>query len=189
MANAGMAVEGDPSEIRYWHLLGLLLAAMEQWKAAAEILDRGAGLGIEIEEDDNGGESERPEEKDNGTLGGNRSMASVETISNGIDDSKRQESNALGGRGRKFEALLEADAAGVPEMSTLLMPMQDHFPPTESDAFEHALQLRISQGALTEVVEGPEGAEVKWLEVFRWIAEKRGQNEGIRVLRLPWVTD
>lgn len=39
--NAGLAVEGDPKEIRYWHLLGLLLAATEQWKAAGEILERG----------------------------------------------------------------------------------------------------------------------------------------------------
>lgn len=184
MANAGMAVEGDPSEIRYWHLLGLLLAAMEQWKAAAEILDRGAGLGFEIEDD--GGESERPEEKDDGTLGGNASVASVETISNGPGDSKRQEGD---GRGRKFEALLKADTAEIPEMSTLLMPARDHLPSTQSDVFEHALQLRISQGALTEVVEGPEGAEVKWLEVFRWVAEKRGQSEGIRVSWLSWVMD
>lgn len=178
MANAGMAVEGDPTEIRYWHLLGLLLAAMEQWKAAAEILDTGAGLGIEIEEDD-GGESERPEEKDDGTLGGNASITSVETISNGSGDSKRQEGDAPGGRGRKSEGLLEADATEMPEMPSLLMPTRDHLPSTRSDVFEHALQLRISQGALTEVVEGPEGAEIKWLEVFQWVAEKRGQSEGI----------
>ena len=41
---AALALEGDPKEVRYWHLLGLLLAATEQWKAASEILERGAEL-------------------------------------------------------------------------------------------------------------------------------------------------
>jgi hypothetical protein len=37
-----MAVE--PDNIRYWHLLGLLLAASKDWRGAREVLEAGATL-------------------------------------------------------------------------------------------------------------------------------------------------
>ncbi len=47
IANAGLAVEGDSKEVRYWHLLGLLTAATEQWEAAEIALETGATIGEE----------------------------------------------------------------------------------------------------------------------------------------------
>jgi hypothetical protein len=31
----------------------------------------------------------------------------------------------------------------------------------------------MTQGTVVEIVEGAEGAEALWLEVFRWVAKKR----------------
>ena len=42
--NARMAVELEPDDIRYWHLLGLLLATSEDWRGAREVLEAGAML-------------------------------------------------------------------------------------------------------------------------------------------------
>ncbi len=41
---AGSAVEECPKDVRYWHLLGLLLTATENWSGAREVLDRGEEL-------------------------------------------------------------------------------------------------------------------------------------------------
>ncbi|KAG6840608.1 hypothetical protein C0991_005556 [Blastosporella zonata] len=102
--HAGRAVEADPQEIRYWHLLGLLLAAAEKWTEAQEILESGAAIG---------------------------------------------------------------------EDEDILAPTQDHPPLSKEDLFEYALQLRMTQGVLAEVIDGAEGAEEKWLEVFSWVAAQR----------------
>ncbi|KAH7876154.1 uncharacterized protein C8R40DRAFT_1068936 [Lentinula edodes] len=39
------AAESKPSQIRYWYLIGLLSATMEQWEAAQSALEKGAALG------------------------------------------------------------------------------------------------------------------------------------------------
>ncbi|KAJ7079363.1 hypothetical protein C8R43DRAFT_1177712 [Mycena crocata] len=169
--NAGLAVEGDPKEIRYWHLLGLLLAASEQWKAAEEILDQGAQIGeTPLEEEANGG--------------GNPELLMA---------------NGNGTKGRAIDGLPVADVTHVPmkrasippeqpapayilnnpelvmpPAADLLLPVADHAAPSRQELFEYSLQLRMTQVALIEHVEGAEGAAEKWLEVFQWIAERRG---------------
>ncbi|CAK5278256.1 unnamed protein product [Mycena citricolor] len=134
LANAGLAVERDPGEVRHWHLLGLLLAASEQWKAADEILEHAEALPVV--------------------------------------------SPAIGIEGLPVTEpvvdMLLMDEMGVPPSDGLLMAVQDHPPASRAEMFEHALQLRMTHAVLTERVEGPEGAESKWLEVFQWIAEQRG---------------
>ena len=40
--HARAAVEGDPMEIRHWHLLALLLTTSGDWKAARAVLEIGA---------------------------------------------------------------------------------------------------------------------------------------------------
>ncbi|KAJ7086395.1 hypothetical protein B0H15DRAFT_347574 [Mycena belliarum] len=168
---AGLAVEGDPKEIRYWHLIGLLLAASEQWKAAEEILAQGAEIGETLQEDELTIGSVNPE-----MLG----------------------ANGHGVNGRAIDGLPAADAAHpgmkrasipptspaptylldkpdiMPPAAGLLLPVADHAAPSRQEMFEYSLQLRMTQVALTEHVEGAEGAAEKWLEVFQWIAERRG---------------
>ena len=64
----------------------------------------------------------------------------------------------------------------------LFQPLPDHPPPSSTERFEHALQLRMTQLALTELMEGPEGTEEKWVEVFQWFAKRKGPEYQSRVL-------
>ena len=61
----------------------------------------------------------------------------------------------------------------------------DEYPPTSMQQFERHLQIRMSQVALSEVVDGPEGAEEGWLQVFAWIAEKNKAREKGSVAPTP----
>ncbi|KAF8827363.1 hypothetical protein HHX47_DHR4000133 [Lentinula edodes] len=63
-----------------------------------------------------------------------------------------------------------------PPSSELLQAVADHPEPLSREKFEYALQLRMSQVAVLEYVEGAEGAADKLPKVFQWIAEKRGMN-------------
>jgi len=69
--------------------------------------------------------------------------------------------------------LLSRDATGIPTAASLLKPIPDHPPPSHWELFEQALQLRMTQLALVEHVEGAEGAAEKWLEVFSWVATQK----------------
>jgi hypothetical protein len=209
-------------------LLGLLLAATEQWKAAGEILERGAELGEEGEEqgdekeDREGGEEDGEEDgKDDGeygkdgdqsacsSIGGETLEADRQTLRrppsvllHGDDkvDLKAPDHRAANGNGipntkpKSNETdsrppplyLLENDATHIPAAASLLMPTPDHDLPSKQDVFEYALQLRMTQAALTEVVEGAEGAELKWVNIFSWHAEKRGAGGGGTFLFCLW---
>ena len=61
----------------------------------------------------------------------------------------------------------------------------DEYPPTSVQQFERHLQIRMSQVALSEVVDGPEGAEEGWLQVFAWVAEKNKEREKGSVAATP----
>ncbi|KAJ2923781.1 hypothetical protein H1R20_g13313, partial [Candolleomyces eurysporus] len=71
-------------------------------------------------------------------------------------------------------SVLSSDATFVPPSAQLLRSILDPVPPSRQDLFEWGLQLRMTQMALVEVRQGPEGAEEGWLEVFSWVAEKKG---------------
>lgn len=211
--NAGLALEGDSKEIRYWHLLGFLLAATEQWKAASEILERGAELGGNgVEETVNGegnGENEGRDNEDDGhgaensietTIADDRTLRRPSSVSinndntvnlgdldhraaNGSANSTTSAaSDTKGSRPPLY--LLETNAAHIPVAASLLTPPPDHELPSKQDVFEYALQLRMTQAVLTEVVEGAEGAELKWVEIFSWhaYAEKRASGSECMLL-------
>jgi hypothetical protein len=163
-------LEADPKEIRYWHLLGLLLTAQEKWKEAAEILERGAELDKEVS-----GElvDEDEEDADNVVEG----QTDDDRVGDGRGDGLILPSRPA--RAKLFPAYKAAYALGdteltIPPASTLVSSMLEKSPPLKRDVYEYGLQLRMTQVALTEVVEGPEGAERKWVDVFSWIAEKKG---------------
>ncbi|KAF7305491.1 hypothetical protein HMN09_00801900 [Mycena chlorophos] len=163
ITNAGLAVEGDPKEIRYWHLIGLLLAASEQWKAADEILDQGAALG----------EPPLPEEETQGTSDLLTANGTVRTI-DGLPASEFTHPVLKRLSAPPPMYLIDGPELGMPSSETLLLPVADHPAPSKQEQFEYSLQLRMTQVALSEMVDGAEGAEGKWLEVFQWIAERRG---------------
>jgi len=162
-------LEADPKEIRYWHLLGLLLTAQERWKEAAEILERGAELDKEAsgeleDEDDKGGTDSGVEEEC--SMAANQSP----TIE---PPSPRPVRAQLFPAYRTAYALGKTDTT-IPPASGLLRSMLEKNPPSKKDVYEYSLQLRMTQVALAEVVNGPEGAEEKWVDVFSWIAGKKG---------------
>ncbi|PFH52497.1 hypothetical protein AMATHDRAFT_139942 [Amanita thiersii Skay4041] len=170
IVQAGMAVEKDPGEVKYWHLLGILLSAAEQWKAAAEILERGAALddadSPEVTDTSEGTEGEVQSDED--------STPKPPNGSGQMDQPTVQGENSPDNRSSVVLCLLDSNAQRVPDSSDLLGSMLDQCWPMSQESFEHSLQLRLTQVALTEAVEGPEGAEQKWVDVFAWIAAKRG---------------
>ncbi|KAJ6558200.1 hypothetical protein B0H19DRAFT_1028834 [Mycena capillaripes] len=164
--NAGLAVEGDPKEIRYWHLIGLLLAASEQWKAAEEILDRGAEIGEPAQEDELANGNVNPL-----LLTEGRAIDGLPPADATHPVLKRM---SVPPPPPVPVFLLETSELGMPPAADLLLPVADRAAPSRQELFEYSLQLRMTQVALIEHVEGAEGAETKWLEVFQWIAERRG---------------
>ncbi|KAK7039453.1 hypothetical protein R3P38DRAFT_2899579 [Favolaschia claudopus] len=162
LLSSGLAVEGDPKEIRYWHLIGLLLAASEQWKAAEEIFERGAEIGEPAAEDEllNGGSNNSELLTDGRAIDG---LPSVDGATHPVLK-----------RASMPPPIYLLDQPGMPPAADLLLPAADHAAPSRQELFEYSLQLRMTQVALVEHVEGAEGAETKWLDVFSWIAERRG---------------
>ena len=159
--HARSAVEQDSREIRYWHLLGLLLVAMDDWKKAKAVLEYGAGISEERAGDE--GLSLTP----NGDVPG--------TPNGKIEGLPQTDLSFM-----SPTTLLSRDATGIPTAASLLKPLPDHPPPSRRELFEQALHLRMTQLALIEHAEGPEGAAEKWLEVFSWVATQReGATTGI----------
>ncbi|KAF9267127.1 hypothetical protein L218DRAFT_720524 [Marasmius fiardii PR-910] len=177
IVHAGAAIEGEPGEIRYWHLMGLLSAASELWDAAQSALETAAYIGEPL----------KPDRESNieGTPSTNRrSLPEINGVDYGtnsrqIEGLPETSLSLPGPAAEKQEdlpprSILEEGVNAVPPASDLLKPAKDHPPPSRHEAFEHALQVRMSQIAVTEYVEGVEGASSKLPEVFQWIAEKRG---------------
>ncbi|KAI0084572.1 hypothetical protein BDY19DRAFT_898280 [Irpex rosettiformis] len=159
--HARSAVELDSAEPRHWHLLGLLLAAVGDWKAAKSVLEIGIGLV----------EAELVEEGDPGD------SAVVRDDGLNIQDFARSQLHPANGSAdvstRGCEHILPRDVSDIPPSATLLKPVEDRPRPTHQERFEYALQMRMSQLALTEYVDGVENVSEKWLDVFAWFREKR----------------
>ena len=77
----------------------------------------------------------------------------------------------------------------LPPTSTLLLtPPPSKYPPSQYDLFESHLQLRMTQGTLVEIVEGAEGAEALWLEIFGWVANRRSAGDGFQRQSIDGIT-
>lgn len=178
IAVAGAAVEDEALEIRHWHLLGLLLTAEGQWDKAKSILEIGANIGEGTSDSQGKGTPKQ------GPTASGVKVRDFETektptqvsekCSSPVEASDVSETSVLRQGSIFVEPLLDPDARSIPPSATLLQPLPDHPPPSRVDAFEYALQLRLTQMALTEHVEGAEGAEIKWVNVYGWIADRKG---------------
>lgn len=179
IVHARSAVEGDSTEVRHWHLLGLLLAANGDWQAAKGVLEFGVEAGEVDLEDEEGGEpgpsSVGPALISNGL--NIRDFAKSGPQVNGIQtEVQTPASETPSTPPAHLGTLLDAGVVEVPPSASLLRPYSDRPPSSRNDKFEYALQTRMTQLALTEYVEGAEGVGEKWLEVFQWFREKRGVN-------------
>lgn len=168
--HARSAVEQDSHEIKHWHLLGLLLVATDDWKKAKAVLEYGAGVSEERT-----GEEGLPQTPNDDTCGTpNGKVEGLPPIDGPFVPVQEPPST-----------LLSRDSTGIPPAASLLKPLPDHPPPSRRELFEQALQLRMTQLALAEHAEGPEGAVEKWLEVFSWVAsQKEGSTTSASYLPL-----
>ena len=175
--NARAAVELEPGNIRYWHLLGLLLAASEDWCGAREVLEAGATLDEQAWMSEQT-PSQAGDVSDSNTISKETdSTAGVTATSNAPlthPEQQSSESSTVTERPLERETILDAHSHTFPPAAELLQPLPDHPSPSVTERFEHALQLRMTQLALTEFLEGPEGTEEKWIEVFQWFAKRKG---------------
>ncbi|KAG8215730.1 hypothetical protein J3R82DRAFT_7623 [Butyriboletus roseoflavus] len=176
IASARAAVEGAPNEIRHWHLLGLLLTAQGEWVKAREVLEIGAAIDDSPSEtDESPSDTEAgPEKSEKNAPSEGIATRDFETEKGAIDVHSHDGNSGVANGTSVHEMILDPDATTIPPSATLLHVLADHPVPTPQDAFEYALQLRLTQMALTEHVDGPEGAETKWVDVFGWIAERKG---------------
>lgn len=176
-----MAVELEPDNIRYWHLLGLLLAASEDWRDAREVLEAGATR------DDEAWAAELTSSlpndiPDTNTIGRRETSSTAGVTVSSSASSTHPElpspasevASTVTERPIERQIILDAHRHTLPPAAELLQPLPDHPPLSITEHFEHALQLRMTQLALTELMEGPEGTEEKWVEVFQWFAKRKG---------------
>ncbi|TFK25843.1 hypothetical protein FA15DRAFT_755465 [Coprinopsis marcescibilis] len=185
--HAGLAVEGKPHDRRYWHLLGLLLTAAEKWSEAAAVLEHGAELdgnhqGHEINDETPGDETIQGENTRDHTPDARDGATPRPTPDKAEGGSGFALQIELHGSSMLVERVgaiptlvLAEDATFVPPAASLLGKILDiQHPPSTAEVFEQGLQLRMTQMALMEVRQGAEGAEQGWLDVYAWVAEKRG---------------
>jgi tetratricopeptide (TPR) repeat protein len=178
--HARSAVELEPDNIRYWHLLGLLLIASEDWRGAGEVLEAGAAL------DDQAWMAEQTPSlagdiADSSTIGKETDSTTGVTATDyaSVDHPEKpsavsEKASTVTERPVEQQAILDSHSHTLPPLAELLQPLPDHPRPSDTDRFEHGLQLRMTQLALTELMEGPEGTEEKWIEVFQWFAKRKG---------------
>ena len=165
------AVELEPTEVRYWHLLGLALSANGENVQAREVLIIGEGM-EQIEDSDTPADA-----------AGTRAETPNASIT-GLDASTESLS--------VVDSLLPVSATRVPVPTSMLPSLPEHPPPSKHERFEHALQLRMTLMTLVELMDGGEGAAQKWVDAFAWFAERGGwvipQDEtrmSINILPLP----
>ncbi|THH16080.1 hypothetical protein EW146_g4495 [Bondarzewia mesenterica] len=178
--SARAAVEAEPSETRHWHLLGLLLATAEDWRGAKGVLEVGAA----IDEDEwsaahganiNGtAEPANGDGLDTGTIGAETMQTNGETVRPSHTENGSAKTSSSTERPQEQVMLLDEDAVEVPSATELLRRLPDHPTTSKMDQFDHAVQLRMTQLTLTELLEGSEGAGEKWVELFGWFAERKG---------------
>lgn len=165
---ARASVEGDPSEVRHWHLLGLLLAVTGDWSAAKSVLEFAVSAAEDLAKDHDVPQS--PPARSSLNI---RDFASSEQLHDQANG--HANGNAQAARSDvSIGTILDPADTAIPLSDTLLQRCGDRPPPSRNEQFEYALQVRMTQLALTEFVAGAEGVSEKWLEVFQWFREKRG---------------
>ncbi|OCH91549.1 hypothetical protein OBBRIDRAFT_752951 [Obba rivulosa] len=174
------AVEAEPHEIRYWHLLGLLLSAAEDWTAARGVFEIGAEVGETDAAESNGDAlNDAPSTSADGIQARDYAVQDLATpngngnpVTNGHTHSPDPRPATPRHDESPLTVLGNADSQ-LPPSSSLLRPLPDRPSPSHQEIFEHALQLRMTQLTLVEHMEGPEGAGDRWVEVFQWFSERR----------------
>lgn len=191
---ARKAVVAEPRELRFWHLLALLEGKAGEWKKAKGVLKAAAEKAEHIEEElreeekrVNGIQSRDFADGDGCTISGRQSRETDRALNaNDAPAANGHENNTS----ERLPPLLSSDESTLPKSGSLLLPLPDHPPPSPKDLFEHALQLRMTELSLTELLMGPDGAELQWPNVFAWFAERTdlsAQNSELSDVLTPYA--
>lgn len=171
------AVEEEPREVRYWHLLALLEAKIGEWKKAKGVLEAAINVAEDVEI-----KAEAEELKDDGIAKRDfgETAEQAEAHSPPPESYAPTEANGQPATPPSPRTLITPADKLLPPAASLLRPIPDHPAPSHRELFEHALQLRMTQIALTELVEGPESVEAYWIDVFEWYSQRRDTNAQTR---------
>jgi hypothetical protein len=151
------AIAGGPSEVRSWHLLGLLLMASGEWSKSMKIIEEGIKVSEQVFSRSADGEGEKPTV----TLTYNTQARDYGLMSRVMQE-------------YPSEALLDPSSDALPPARLLIVPTPDPPLPSRREEFEVALQLRLTLLALVEHAQGPEKAAGSWLELFSWFRDRKG---------------
>lgn len=162
------AVEDEHMDVRHWHLLALLEAKLGEWKKARGVLEAALDIADDVE-----ARVYAEEMRDSGIV--TRDYQTSATTNGNSTHEAAPLSN-----GATSRTLIDSTDNQLPSAASLLRPLPDHPEPSHRELFEHALQLRMTYLALTELVEGPEAVEQCWLDVFEWYSQRRETNPQAR---------
>jgi hypothetical protein len=174
------AIEADSNELRYWHLLALLETKLGEWKKAQGVLDAASELAESLESYTKEQTEDEIATKDYAHANGSES----EGLTSGQSSIERQDPADPNGLNPEDESLLKEpllspSTSELPPAASQLQALPDHPPLTERERFEVALQLRVTQLALTELVDDQDAVERNWLLLFEWYAQRNdSQSSG-----------
>ncbi|KAG9121498.1 hypothetical protein FRC07_002507 [Ceratobasidium sp. 392] len=173
--SARQAVERAPRDVRGWHLLGLLLTAMEDWAGAKVVIEIGIANAEEVKADsqEEGGAGLQGSALEDGVVAKDFGVGTVRS------------SSPQG---------LPSDELNPPHHAPSIVPSNGILPPSRTlhilfsrkdpdaspsriRAFTAATQIRLTEMAIVEKIEGPDGAAGMWPGVFAWYAANAPSSE------------
>lgn len=174
------ALELDPGNVYGWHLLTLLLTAKGQWEDAARV----AEIGLESWDDE--GEDVAIDGRD---VDGEASIIKKDFASAATTTSTSASSRPAPQHLRRATSTAFAATASQPVQSfltadhqlpsaSLLLISTPRLQPTKAERLEAVLQLRMTQTAILERLEGPEAALALQQELFAFFSARCGPPAG-----------
>jgi hypothetical protein len=154
------ALELDPASLHGWHLLTLLLTAQGKWQDALKIAD----IGLESFDEDGRGEEAMVKEGVEGLP-----ISPADQTTSGDGSYPTTSPNSPASQTHFAAPLLTSDR--LPHPNTLL-PTNPALLPTKAHRLEAAIQLRMTQAAIVERLEGPEAALTCQQEIFAFFSAR-----------------
>ncbi|KAG9088376.1 hypothetical protein FS749_002215, partial [Ceratobasidium sp. UAMH 11750] len=164
--SARQAVERAPRDVRGWHLLGLLLTAMEDWAGAKVVIGIGIANAEELKADPQGEEGTGRQ--------GSAAAADDGVVAKDFGVGTVRSSSPQGIRSSELSPPHHAPSIvpsnGILPASRSLHVLFNRIDPDASPsrmrAFAAATQIRLTEMAIVEKIEGPGGAAGMWPAVF-----------------------
>ncbi|QRV95587.1 hypothetical protein RhiJN_23605 [Ceratobasidium sp. AG-Ba] len=177
--SARQAVERAPRDVRGWHLLGLLLTAMEDWQGAKAVIEIGIANAEEVKIDS-------PEDAAAGQQG-NAAEDGLVVKDFGVGNARSASPQGVPSETNELNPPNHAPSivppTGILPPSRTLHPLftrsDPDATPSKMHAFAAATQIRLTEMAIIEKIEGPDGAAGMWPSVFAWYAANAPSAPGV----------